>query len=365
MTYGDAFNSTDREFMARALRLAARGLYGTDPNPRVGCVLVLDGQVVGEGFHAQVGGPHAEIGALRAAGDRARGADCYVTLEPCNHRGRTGPCTEALIRAGVCRVVAAMQDPNPEVAGNGLARLREAGIEAQAGLMAAQAADLNPGFIARCTRGRPWVRVKLAASLDGRTAVASGESRWITGEAARADVQTLRARSSVILTGIGTVLADDPRLDVRLETPRQPRRVILDPACETPPQARLFRSGGPVTVFCAEGATPPGALRERAAIVPVGAQGDALDLAAVMARLGADGVNEVHVEAGARLAGALLCAGLVDELVIYLAPTLLGHEGRPLVEIPGIGAMSERLSLQWRDVRWVGDDLRLILRPDG
>lgn len=357
-----AFTDTDRRHMARALRLARRGLYGTDPNPRVGCVLAREGRPVGEGFHARAGGAHAEIAALEAAGGKARGAECFVTLEPCNHHGRTGPCTEALVEAGVTAVVAAMSDPDPRVAGAGLDWLRRAGLDVRSGLMAEQAAALNPGYVSRHARGLPWVRVKLAASLDARTALASGESRWITGEAARADVQRLRARSSVILTGIGTVLADDSRLDVRIETPRQPARAVLDTRCRLPLGARLLERGGEVTVFCAETAEVTDALAGRARVEHVPAA-DGVDLAAVMRRLAALEMNEVHVEAGPRLAGALLAEGLVDELVLYLAPALLGHEGAPLAVIPGAGAMAERLEFEWRDVRRVGEDLRLTLRP--
>ncbi len=356
-------DATDRAYMARALRLAARGLYGADPNPRVGCVLVKDGRVAGEGWHERAGGPHAEAAALEAAGAAARGADCYVTLEPCNHRGRTGPCTEALIAAGVRRVVAAVADPNPGVAGGGMARLEAAGVETQCGLMAARAEALNPGFFRRARQGRPWVRVKLAASIDGRTALASGESRWITGDAARADVQRWRARASALVTGIGTVLADDPRLNVRIDTPRQPVRVILDPQARTPPHARLFESGGGVLVVTAEGAAPSAALAERARVVTAPAVTGGLDPAAVAGLLAAESMNELHLECGARLAGAWMDAGLVDELLLYLAPTMLGHEGRPLAELPGIGSMADRLDWRWHEVRRIGDDLRLTLRP--
>lgn len=354
---------TDREYMGRALRLARRGLYGTDPNPRVGCVLVRDGAVVGEGWHERAGGPHAEAAALEAAGQSARGADCFVTLEPCNHAGRTGPCSEALIEAGVRRVVAASEDPNPAVAGGGLARLREAGVEVASGLMAEEAEALNPGFFSRARRGRPWVRVKLASSLDGRTAMASGESRWITGQAARADVQRWRARASALVTGIGTVLADDPRLNVRIETPRQPARVILDAAFRTPPGARLFESGGAVMVVGAEGNEPPAELAARARTATVRGTAGRLDLAAVARSLAAQEMNELHVECGPALAGAWIKAGLADELVLYLAPSLMGHGARPLVEIPGTENMADRLDWRWHDCRRVGNDLRVILRP--
>jgi len=348
--------------MARALKLARRGLYGTDPNPRVGCVLVRGGEVVGEGWHERAGGPHAEIRALEEAGGSARGADCYVTLAPCNSSGRTGPCSEALLRAGVARVVAAMDDPNPAM-GGGLERLAEAGVEVSSGLLEDQARELNPGFVSRLAKGRPFVRVKLAASLDGRTALADGTSRWITGEPARADVQRLRARASAILTGIGTVLADDPRLDVRIETPRQPARVILDRSFRTPPDARLFESGGPVFVFGAEGIEAPERLAARARIGHVAATSGGLDLDAVMARLAEIEVNELHVEAGPRLAGALMSAGLADELVLYQAPVMLGHEGRALAVLPGVDCMERRVSWRVVEERRVGGDIRLTLRP--
>jgi diaminohydroxyphosphoribosylaminopyrimidine deaminase/5-amino-6-(5-phosphoribosylamino)uracil reductase len=353
----------DRSCMARALELARRGLFGTDPNPRVGCVLVRDGEVVGEGWHARAGEAHAEAAALAAAGDAARGADCFVTLEPCNHAGRTGPCTDALIEAGVRRVAAATRDPNLAVAGGGLARLAEAGIRVESGLLADEAEALNPGFFSRARRRRPWVRLKLAASLDGRTALASGESRWITGEAARADVQHWRARASMLLTGSATVLADDPRLNVRLETPRQPMRVILDSSFRTPPGSRLFAAGGPVVVIGAEGAPAPDALAERARIERVpAATGGGLDLPAVARLLAELEGNELHVECGATLAGAWLASGLVDEVVLYLAPAMLGHEGRSLAALPGIGTMADRLDLHWHEARRVGNDLRLVLR---
>lgn len=357
-----ATDQADRVHMVRALELARRGFFGADPNPRVGCVLVRDGAVVGEGWHARAGGDHAEAMALEAAGGAARGADCFVTLEPCNHAGRTGPCTEALIAAGVRRVVAATRDPNPAVGGGGLERLAGAGIEVASGLLAAETEALNPGFFSRSRRGRPWVRVKLAASLDGRTAMASGESRWITGEAARADVQQWRARASMLLTGSATVVADDPRLNVRIDTPRQPGRVILDPAFRTPPGARVFDTGGPVAVFGAEGAEAPAALAERARIERVPAASGGLDLAAVARRLAALEVNELHLECGPTLAGAWLGSGLADEVVLYMAPCLLGHEARPLAKLPGMETMADRLDLYWHEARRVGNDLRLVLR---
>lgn len=353
--------------MAEALRLAWRGLHSTDPNPRVGCVLVRDGAVVGRGWHQRAGEPHAEVYALREAGVAARGATAYVTLEPCSHHGRTPPCAEGLIAAGVGRVVAAMVDPNPLVAGQGLARLRQAGIPAESGLLAGQAEALNPGFCKRMRSGLPWVRVKLAQSLDGRTAMASGESQWITAPAARADVQRLRARSSAILTGIGTLLADDPSLNVRLEGAwRQPLRVVLDSALRTPPTARLLGLPGSTLILTASGdstraaalATAGAELRQVATVSAGG-----LDLQAVLRLLGERQCNEVHVEAGATLSGALVAAGLVDELVVYVAPLLLGDGARGLLHLPGLQCMAEGIRLAVTDLREVGRDIRITARP--
>ncbi|ROR34964.1 bifunctional diaminohydroxyphosphoribosylaminopyrimidine deaminase/5-amino-6-(5-phosphoribosylamino)uracil reductase RibD [Inmirania thermothiophila] len=371
-----SFGADDHRHMAHALRLARRGLCTASPNPRVGCVLVREGRVVGEGWHERTGGPHAEIVALEAAGDAARGATAYVTLEPCAHHGRTPPCADALVRAGVARVVAAMEDPNPQVAGRGLARLREAGVEVAAGLMAAEAEALNPGFVRRMRAGRPWVRVKLAASLDGRTALASGESRWITGEDARRDVHRLRARSDALVTGIGTVLADDPAMTVRLppeemaalglaRVPRRPLRVVLDPHLAMPENARIIGGDGRCLVLCgeeAEAAAEEALRRAGAEVVRLPGPGGVLDPGAVLDLLAAREVNEVMVETGARLAGAFVAARLADELWIYLAPALLGHEGRPLLELAGIDTMERRLRLVVDEVRPVGADLRLRAR---
>lgn len=351
--------------MSRALRLAAIGLCTTDPNPRVGCVLAVGDEVVGEGFHERAGGPHAEVAALEAAGARARGSTAYVTLEPCSHHGRTPPCAAALVAAGVARVVYAVGDPNPRVNGGGAALLRDAGIEVVGGLLERSARDLNNGFFSRMERGRPWVRLKLACSLDGRTALASGESRWITSEAARQDVQRLRARASALLTGVGTVLADDPRLDVRLPgTLRQPLRVILDPRLETPAAARMLKPPGQVLVLASEAGQvetqPLEAAGARVERLPGGT--DALDLEAALARLAELEVNEVHAECGATLAGALLAGSFVDELVVYLAPVLLGEESRPLALLGPVDSMQERLQLEIVSERRVGPDLRLVLR---
>ncbi len=363
------FNERDHRHMARALELAARGLYTTDPNPRVGCVLVRDDVVVGEGFHERAGGPHAEIVALDAAGEAARGATAYITLEPCCHHGRTPPCTNALIAAGMARVVCGASDPNPLVAGRGLQLLEAASIPCASGLMAAQSEALNPGFMRRMRSGRPFLRVKLAMSLDGRTALANGESRWISGEAARNDVQRLRARSSAILTGSGTALADNPRLTVRdpalAESGCSPLKVLLDTHLRVPPTSRLFDAPGRVLILTTE--------RDKACHAPyhargaelgvIGAADHGLDLAAVMRELAARECNEVMVEAGARLNGALLAAGLVDEMVIYMAPHLMGEAARGLFHLPEIARMSERLPLTIHEMRAVGNDWRITAIP--
>jgi len=359
------FSGDDTVYMARALRLAERGLLTTAPNPRVGCVLVRNGTVVGEGWHERAGEPHAEINALQQAGPQAAGATAYVTLEPCCHQGRTPPCTDALIAAGVARVVAAMEDPNPEVAGKGLAALQRAGIDAAAGLLSEAATRLNDGFVMRMRQGRPWVRCKLAMSLDGRTAMASGESRWITGDAARRDVHRLRARSDAIMTGIGTVQADDPSLTVRLDTLddgfKQPLRVILDSQLRTPPDAKLLDMPGETLIV--SGADDAGnaarLTRDKVRVVSLPLQDGRLDLPAVLQYLGTLQINEVHLEAGATLCGALLQAGLIDELVIYLAPHLMGDAARGLFALPGLEQMAQRMKLSINDIRAVGDDWRI------
>jgi len=355
----------DVRFMARALQLAKRGLYTTDPNPRVGCVIVRDGQVVGEGWHRRAGGPHAEVNALVAAGRQARGATVYVSLEPCCHHGRTPPCTEALVKAGVARVVAAMPDPNPRVASQGIAELEKAGILVDIGLLRAESERLNPGFISRMTRGRPYLRVKLAASMDGRTALANGESKWITGEAARADVQRLRARSSAILTGIGTVLADDPSLTVRdFDIDRQPLRVVVDPQLRMRPAARMLTLPGATLVVTSEKHVNDATVLRAAGaeVVCLPAVSERLDLKLLLEQLVAREVNEVLVEAGATLCGELLHAGLVDELVLYLAPHLLGSSARGLFNIPGLETMAGCIALDIQDVRAVGKDWRITAR---
>ena len=399
--------------MTRALDLARHGLYSTGPNPRVGCVIARGERVVGEGWHRYAGEPHAEVHALAAAGGDARGATAYVTLEPCRHTGRTGPCTRALIETGIAKVVAAMPDPDPRVAGRGFAELTEAGIEVETGLMEASARALNRGFVSRHERGRPWVRCKLAATLDGRTATAAGESRWITGEAARADVHRFRAQAGAVLTGIGTLLADDPRLDARLEDTgdpappmRPPMRVIVDSRLRTPPAARALSAPGDVLIATtgevatagevgitndntaegtAEGpiaggiagmpghplAATTGAAARRRALIEAGAEivplpdaGGRVSLPALMAALAGRGINEVHTECGPTLAGALLESGLVDEIVVYLAPALLGDTARGMFTLPGVAAMRDRTGLEIIGVARVGADLRIDAVPE-
>ncbi len=350
--------------MARALSLAERGLFTTTPNPRVGCVIVRDGQVVGEGWHERAGGPHAEVHALLAAGEAARGATAYVSLEPCGHHGRTPPCTSALIAAGVARVVAAMEDPNPHVAGTGLAGLRAAGIECSVGLMAEQARELNVGFVSRMERGRPWVRVKSAASLDGRTALKNGESQWITQPAARADGHRWRARACAVMTGIGTLLQDDPQLTVReVQTSRQPLRIVVDRFLQLPPTARLL-DGGPVLVFAAtRDAVKQRALAESGAEVVVlpDAEGK-VDLREMLRELARRELNEIHVESGNRLNGALLRANAVDELLLYFAPQLLGDAARGMFDLRELTSLDQRIELDVCDVQRIGIDLRILAR---
>jgi diaminohydroxyphosphoribosylaminopyrimidine deaminase/5-amino-6-(5-phosphoribosylamino)uracil reductase len=363
----DAQRELDERYMRRALELAARGLYSTDPNPRVGCVLVQDGRIVGEGWHQRAGEAHAEVNALAVAGAAAQGATAYVTLEPCAHTGRTPPCVAALIGGRVARVVYALSDPNPLVNGAGVAALRAAGIDTLGEVLAAEARALNPGFFKRMRTGLPWVRVKLGASLDGRTALANGASRWITGPAARADAQRFRARSSVVLSGSGTVLADDPALNVRLEgATRQPLRAVLDSALRIPPQARMFDREGPALVFTASDDAARRAELERRGVrieTVARAAGGGLELEAVLRRLAGLEANEIWVEAGARLAGALLRARLVDELIVYLAPSLLGPTARALVELPEISQLDQRLRLEFSECQPIGPDLRLTARP--
>lgn len=368
-------DAVDHVHMARALQLAALGRYSTAPNPAVGCVLLdAAGVVVGEGWHQRAGQPHAEVLALRAAASRARGGTAYITLEPCSHHGRTPPCADALIEAGLRRVVAAIQDPNPRVAGDGLRKLEAAGILTALGVLEREARELNRGFVARMTRGRPWVTVKLGSSADGRTALADGSSQWITSESARADVQRLRARACAIVTGIGTVLADDPALTVRDRTldlgGRAPLRVVLDSGGRFEPGLRLARDGLPTLVFGSDAgahspahltAAEPAALRFE--LMPADSAGR-IDLNAMLRRLAALECNEALVEAGPRLAGSFLAAGLADEIVLYVAPTVLGDTARPAFVLPQpLRALAERPQYSYHDVRQVGPDLRLTLRP--
>ncbi len=377
--FSDAFSAIDHAMMARALALAERGAFTTKPNPMVGCVIArsddaaelsVEHSIVGEGWHVRAGEPHAEVLALRAAGERARGATAYVTLEPCAHTGKTGPCADALIAAGVGRVVAAMRDPFPQVDGAGFERLRAAGIDVASGLMNAQARALNRGFLSRVERGRPWLRVKLAMSLDGRTALANGDSKWISGDASRRDVMRWRARAGALLTGAGTVLADDPQLTVRFEDGESdeniafvpPLRVVLDPGLATVGRGRIRDGAAPTLYLHAATAKTPRNFDAAHAIVPMRA--GLIDLPAVMQLLAARGINEVQVEAGATLAGALLRADLVDEVLLYVAPILLGADARPLFDGLHIDEMAQRLRLQTVETRRLDDDLRLLLRPE-
>ena len=351
--------------MARALELAARGLFTTTPNPRVGCIVVKDGAVVGEGWHEKAGESHAEPMALQAANGKAAGATVYVTLEPCAHHGRTPPCVDALLAAKPARVVAAIADPNPDTAGKGLEKLRAAGITVDVGLMDAEARELNIGFFARMTRGTPWVRMKVAASLDGRTALADGQSQWITGDAARKDGHAWRARACAVLTGVGTVKSDDPQLNVRdVETTRQPLRVVVDSRLQTPLNARVLRPG---TLFAAAGVDAPRsvALRARGAEVVVLPNHDGkVELPDLLQELARRGCNEIHVEAGHKLNGSLLQAGLVDELLIYMAPCILGDTAQGMFHLPPLAKLADRCNVRITDVQQIGADLRVLARVD-
>jgi diaminohydroxyphosphoribosylaminopyrimidine deaminase/5-amino-6-(5-phosphoribosylamino)uracil reductase len=360
------FTAIDHAHMAHALRLAERGAYTTRPNPMVGCVLAQGDAVVGKGFHERKGEPHAEVHALRDAGDRARGATAYVTLEPCAHHGSTPPCADALIGAGVARVVAACRDPFPQVDGRGLDALRAAGVVVDIGLMETAARELNRGFFARIERGRPWLRVKLAMSLDGHTAMPDGESKWITSAAARLDAHRWRARAGALLTASGTVLADDPQLTVRLGDDMPvlaPLRVVLDVGLATPLGAHVLDDSAPTLFFHAPDVKLSPTFRERDRVA-VAERDGRLDLDAVLRELARRQINEVQLEAGATLAGALLQAGLVDELLLYIAPVLLGEHGRPLFAGVAPRSMAQRLGFRTVDTRQVGPDLRLLLRPE-
>ena len=364
------FSEADFIHMQRALTLAARGMYTTTPNPRVGCVLVKDGVAIGEGFTQPAGQDHAEIQALKDArrrGHDPRGATAYVSLEPCSHFGRTPPCVHALIDARVKRVIAAMEDPNPQVSGSGLSRLRDAGIDVRCGLLAAEARELNIGFVSRMTRGQPWVRMKVAASLDARTALPTGESQWITGAPARADGHAWRARACAILTGIGTVREDDPQLTVReVDTPRQPLRVLVDSRLEVPLTARML-DGPPPLVFCGRIDERNAAQAETLAargveVVALANAHGKVDLPAMLQALGKRGINELHVEAGHKLNGSLLREGCVDELLVYLAPSLLGADAAGMFDLAAPAALDERTRLVFHAVDRIGDDLRILAR---
>jgi len=352
------FSAFDHAMMRRALALAENGLFTTTPNPRVGCVITQGETIVGEGWHERAGGPHAEALALERAGNKAAGATVYVNLEPCNHYGRTPPCAGALVNAKVARVVAALRDPNPPAARGGEA-LAAARIRFEHGLMESEARELNIGFLSRVTRGRPWVRLKAAATLDGRTALADGRSQWITGAPARRDAHRWRARACALLTGIGTVKADDPQLTVReVETPRQPLRVIVDSRLETPPGARILQ-GPAVLLFAARHGAGPG--NAEVAVLP-NATGK-VELPRMLEELGRRGVNELHVEAGSRLNGSLVREGCVDEFLIYLNPSFLGEGAQGMLDLPAFSSLQERISLRILSLERVGEDLRLVARP--
>ncbi len=353
-----AFSAFDHAMMRRALALAERGLYTATPNPRVGCVLTQGETVIGEGWHEKAGGPHAEAVALQNAGERARGATAYVNLEPCNHYGRTPPCSRALIDAGVARVVVALRDPNPPAARGGEA-LAAAGIRFEHGLTANEARELNIGFFSRVERARPWVRLKAAATLDGRTALANGVSQWITGPEARRDAHRWRARACAILTGIGTVKADDPQLTVReIETPRQPLRVVVDSRLETPPAARILK-GEPILLFAAKDGKAPA---NAEVVVLPNAQGK-VELPRMLEELARRGINELHVEAGFKLNGSLVREGCVDEFLVYLNPSFLGDGAQGMLDLPAFASLQDRVRLRIVSLDRLGDDLRLVARP--
>ncbi len=358
------FTDADHDFMGKALALAGRGLYTTTPNPRVGCVVVRDGVVVGTGWHEKAGLPHAEVLALKDAGDRARGAALYVNLEPCSHHGRTPPCAEAIIAAGIKRVVAAMQDPNPKVAGSGFAKLREAGMVIEHGLKENEAGELNIGFVSRMARRRPWVRMKIAASLDGRTALANGESRWITGEAARADGHRWRARACAVLTGFGTVRDDDPQLNVRgVDTPRQPLKIVVDSKFETSASARLLKEGKTLVVGAVNEERKIAALKAAGAeVIIIPNDRGKVELFKLMEELARRELNEIHVEAGTKLNGSFFQAGVVDELLVYLAPSVIGDSGRGMFNLPEFTQLSQATALKIREIERVGADLRILAR---
>lgn len=360
------FSSADYAYMSHALRLARKGLCSTTPNPRVGCLIVRNEQIVGSGWHERAGQPHAEINALNVAGAAARGATAYVTLEPCSHHGRTPPCTDALIAAGVARIVMAMEDPNPVVSGQGYALLQQAGITVQTGLLQAEARALNVGFISRMVQKKPWVRLKIAASLDGKTALNNGVSQWITCEAARQDGHRWRARSCAILTGIGTIKSDDPQLTVRhIEAIRQPKKVVVDKHLAIPLGAKLLQDGEETLIFTANDGNP----EKKTILDQLGARvfflpsaGEGVDLQRMMAMLADFGINEVLVEAGCGLNGALVEAGLVDEMIIFLAPHLLGDDAQGMIKLPELMHLDQKVRLDIQDLRMIGQDIRVVAR---
>lgn len=362
----DEFSAADRRYMARALALARKGLATAHPNPRVGCVVVRGDRVVGEGWHRKTGEAHAEVNALAAAGAAAAGATAYVTLEPCSHQGRTGPCTEALLAAGIAEVVCATEDPFDDASGRGLAMLRKAGVAVRGGLMRAEAEELNAGFISRIRRGRPFVRLKIAASIDGATAMRDGSSKWITGEPARADVQRLRARSGAVMTGIGTVLADDPSLNVRAPADKaeQPLRVVVDSRLRMAPTSRLLSLAGRTAVFCSDDAKHSVLEDAGASVHRVASGAGGVDLPTVLASLARDFlINEVLVEGGPGLSGSMLASRLVDELVIYQAPHIMGSETRGMFATPGWLALGDGPRIAMVDIRRIGEDMRITARP--
>lgn len=353
--------------MSRAIQLARRGLYSTDPNPRVGCVLVKGGAIVAEGWHQRAGGSHAEIIALNVIEHDAKGATCYISLEPCAHEGRMPPCTDALIKANMTRVIAAMSDPNPEVSGMGFEYLQQAGIQTEHGLLSSQSRELNPGFIRRMESSMPYVRCKLAMSTDGRTALACGESKWISSAEARLDVQKLRARSSAIMTGIGTILADDPSLNVReIDTfGKQPLRVIVDSALRTPCSAKILNLPGRTLIFTqSEERDKQQVLQNAGAeIIYLPVHGKLARLQAILQHLAVEEeVNEVLLEAGASLSGGMLEGGLIDEIIIYMAPVLMGQNAKPLFNLPAIDSMQDRIQLDTYETRIIGKDLRITAK---
>ena len=363
----NSFTSFDYQMMAKAIQLAKNGMYTTHPNPRVGCVITQQRTIVGEGWHQVSGEPHAEVNALMAAGEKAKGATVYVTLEPCCHYGKTPPCSDALITAGVERVVVAMQDPHKKVAGKGVAQLLAAGIEVSVGLLEAEARTLNPGFIKRMETGRPYVRSKLAMSLDGRTAMASGDSKWITSTSARDDVQRLRAESSAILTGVGTILADDPAMTVRLyEMKNQPLRVVLDTHLSMPDTARILQQSGRTLVMtCRDDAAAKERLEKAGAeVINMPSCSSSVDMESVLDKLGQLEINEVLLETGATLSGSMLNAGLIDEMIIYMAPVLMGDKARGLFNLPVFDSMTKKIPLEIKDIRAIGEDWRITVKVD-